>query len=102
MVIPQIDVPALRALRLVDAKTGGYHHRQRMCRPPGLGGWGCSPNSGGLRTPAEKCQPSGLNPNSRISTGDLLPGRISAGDPLRGRISAGDPLLSGTKPGGLV
>jgi hypothetical protein len=25
MVIPQIDVPALRALRLVGAKTGGYH-----------------------------------------------------------------------------
>jgi hypothetical protein len=37
-----MDVPALRALRLVDARTGGYHHRQRMC------------------------QPSGLNPNSRI------------------------------------
>ncbi len=36
MVIPQMDVPALRASRFVDAKTGGYHHRQRMCKPSGL------------------------------------------------------------------
>jgi hypothetical protein len=104
MVIPQMDVPALRALRLVGAQTGGYHHRQRMCQPSGLRAWwmprpvvittgrGCaSPpglgglgggQTGGLRTNGREVPPSGLNPNSRIS--------------------AGDPLLSGSKPGGLV
>ena len=30
-----------------------------MCRPPGLWGWGVSPKSGGLRTPAGKCRPPG-------------------------------------------
>ena len=36
MVMPQGDVSALRALRLMDARTGGYHHRQRLCQPSGL------------------------------------------------------------------
>ena len=35
MVMPQGVVSALRALRLMDALTGGYH-RQRLCQPSGL------------------------------------------------------------------
>ena len=34
--MPQGVVSALRALRLMDARTGGYHHRQRLCQPSGL------------------------------------------------------------------
>jgi hypothetical protein len=36
MVMPQGVVSALRALRLMDERTGGYHHRQRLCQPSGL------------------------------------------------------------------
>jgi hypothetical protein len=82
MAIPQIDVPALRALRLLGAKTGGYHHRQRMCQPSGLGRLGVFSQFRWLTHTGREVPPSGLKTNSRIS--------------------AGDPLLSGTKPGGLV
>jgi hypothetical protein len=43
----------------VRLSPAAYAHRQFLCRPPGFQGcWG-GPQSGGLRTLAEKCRPPG-------------------------------------------
>ena len=106
MVIPQIDVPALRALRLVGAKTGGYHHRQRMCQPSGLEGLGVFSQFRWLTHTGRDVPPSGLKPNSRISGGDPLPCGSKLGGlvyPLPGsKAPVAKCIVESERPGGPI